>query len=88
MVQEKQKLVTLQGYLDEPDGLKKEINKLQTQLENEKLQRVTQATLESFKQGVRISFNALCLGAIYSLLGWLGLKNTLKAKPKTRSSVQ
>lgn len=87
LVQEKQKLLTLQGYLDKPDGLKKEINKLQTQLDGEKLKRVTETTLESFKQGVRISFNALCLGAVYSLLGWLGLKNTLKTKPKTRTSV-
>lgn len=88
LVQEKQRLITLQGYLDEPDGLEKEINKLQTQLDSEKLKRVTQATLESFKQTVRISFNALCLAITYSLLGWLGLKNTLKGKPKTRTSVQ
>jgi len=87
LVQEKQKLITLQGYLDEPDGLEKEINKLQSQLDNEKLKRVTQATLESFKQSTRISFNALCLAIAYSILGWLGLKNTLKAKPKTRPSV-
>ena len=88
LAQEKQKLLTLQGYLDEPDGFKKEISDLQNKLDSQKLTRVTEANLEAFKQSIRISFNALGLGIVYSVLGWLGLKNTLKAKPKTRPSVQ
>ncbi len=86
--QQKQRLTNFQGFIDNPELLEQELAKLQTQLDTDKLARITQTNLEAVKQSTRISLNSLFLAIAYSVLGWFGLKNLLGAKPKTRPSVQ
>lgn len=86
--EQKQRLTTFQGFVDDPKLLEQQLTEQQNQLDTNKLAAITQTNLEAFKQSARISLNSLSLAIAYSILGWFGLKNLLGAKPKTRPSVQ
>lgn len=86
--EQRQRLTNFQNFVDNPELLEQEVNRLQTQLDTDKLARITETNLEAFKQSARISLNSLLLAIAYSVLGWFGLKNLLGAKSKTRPSLQ
>lgn len=86
--QNRQRLVNFQKYLDKPEVVDQELTRMQGQLDKAKLEKITEANLESVKQGLRIGFNSFLLSLAYSILGWFGLKNAITAKTKSRASVQ
>lgn len=87
LLQNKQRLETYQGYLEDPALLDGQLEQLQTQLDERRSQRQTQANLESFKQIVRVALNSLLLAIAFSVIGWIGLRNTLKSSAKSAPSV-
>lgn len=86
--QQRGRLENYQKFIEDPDLLNQERETLQNRLDLAKTERVTQANLESLKQGLRISFNSFLLAIGYSILGWFGLKNVITSKTKSRASVQ
>lgn len=86
--QNKQRLQTYQGYLEQPELLDAQLERLQTELDENRIERTTQANLEAFKRSFRIGANSLLLAISYSIIGWFGLRNVIKAGAKKSPSVQ
>ncbi|WP_144052140.1 HpsJ family protein [Gloeocapsa sp. PCC 73106] len=86
--QNRRRLEDYKKYVTQPGLLEEDLAGMQSRLDAAKLEKITEANLESIKQGVRIGLNSLLLSIAYSVLGWFGLKNVIKAKTKSRASVQ
>jgi uncharacterized membrane protein len=84
--QQKQRLEGLRNLQGKPEEIEKRLNELQTQLRSQKLEQENQAKTETLKQGLRIGLSSFMLAGAYSIIGWVGLKNSMgNQAPRSRS---
>lgn len=71
-----------------PQTLKEQIEKTQTQVRERKLELEQQARTNAIKSGVRIGISSLLLALGYSALGWMGFKGLGSAAGRRRPSLR
>jgi ABC-type multidrug transport system fused ATPase/permease subunit len=84
--QQKQRLEGLRNLQGKPEEIEQRLNELQTQLRGQRLEQENLAKTETLKQGLRIGLSSLMLAGCYSVVGWIGLKNSMGGQaPRSRA---